>query len=442
MMTIPLPSSTMPPASAAIAQCKTELDELRQVLPQPRVRRLANGMTLCVVENRRVPVVATAVIYRAGTRDEAPGLGGVAHFLEHMMFKGSEHYATGEIDRVTRALGGSNNAFTSHDSTVYYFTFAADRWHHALEIEADRMAGLTLDPDEVRSERQVIAEEITMYEGEPWDILDRDVTSRLLAPHPYGRPVLGTRPELAAIDGDVLRDFHRRFYRPANSVLVVAGDVEADAEEVVEGIFGKFEDVPVDRAPAETRGEGAGLRRIERRQGEVPRMLLGLPGTAAGDADHPELMLLASILGSGRSSRLHRALVDEGQLCLWVAADLQEMIDPGILSVALEVVPGIEPARVEEEVLRQIDLLRRQGPTAAEVVRAKRMITADWVFGHEKVFQQAFLVGTALALFDLDHPWRTFEKLLAAEADHVAAVGARYLRPEAGGVLGWSLPPQ
>ena len=424
---------------------RIELDELRRVLPRPRVRHLDNGLTLCVVENRRVPLVATAVIYSAGTRDEAPGLGGAAHFLEHMMFKGSERYGPGEIDRLTRALGGSNNAFTSHDSTLYYFTFAADRWHRALGVEADRMAGLILDPAEVGSERQVIVEEIAMYEGEPWDALDREVTSTLFAPHPYGRPVLGTRDELQTIDAPVLRDFHRRFYRPFNAVLVVAGDVDASVDEVVEEAFGGVDGAPngCDRAQAAPRAELAGLRRVERRQGEVPRMLLTCPAPAAEDADHPALMLLVSILGNGRSSRLHRALVDEGQLCVWVSADLQETVDPGAMAVALEVVPGVEPPRVEEEVLRQIDRLRREGPSDAEVARAKRIITADWVFGHEKVFQQAFLAGTALALFDLEHPWRYFERLLAAGAGgagELASVAERYLRPAAGGVLGWSLP--
>ncbi len=428
-----------------------EVDDLRRVLPRPRIRRLDNGLTLCVIENHRVPVVATAVIYRAGTRNEKPGLGGCAHFLEHMMFKGSERFGPGEIDLLTRALGGSNNAFTSHDSTLYYFTFAADRWHRALDVEVDRMAGLLLAPEEVASERQVILEEIAMYEGEPWDTLDRDVTAAFFAPHPYGKPVLGTREELAAIDADVLRDFHRRFYRPSNAVLVVAGDVEESVDELVEATFGSLEDSAPGPAPAEAppragkqpqeaSSRGAVIRRLERRQGEVPRMLLLFPAPAATDPDHAALMLLVSILGNGRSSRLHRALVDEGQLCVWVSTDLHETVDPSAVAVALEVVPGVEPARVEAEVLRQIELLRHQGPDATEVARAKRIIVADWVFAHEKVFQQAFLAGSALALFDLDHPWRYFEQLLAAEVEELKTVAERFLRPVASGVLGWSLP--
>jgi len=172
----------------------------------------------------------------------------------------------------------------------------------------------------------------------------------------------------------------------------------------------------------------------------VCAVLLAGAAPAATDADHAAVTLLVSALGNGRSSRLHRALVDEGQLCVWVSADLHETVDPGAVSVALEVVPGVEPARVEAEVLRQIDLLRLQGPSDAEVERAKRILAADWVFAHEKVSQQAFLAGTALALFDLEHPWRYLEQLLASTVADLGAAAERYLQPEAGGVLGWSVP--
>ena len=113
----------------------------------PVVERLANGLTVCLLTNRQAPVVTTALWYRAGSRDEPAGQGGVAHFLEHLMFKGSRRYGAGEIDRLTQALGGANNAFTSHDATAYHFNFARDRWHEVLAIEADRMAGLTFDPE-------------------------------------------------------------------------------------------------------------------------------------------------------------------------------------------------------------------------------------------------------------------------------------------------------
>lgn len=414
--------------------------ELRRILAGVRVEHLANGLVVAVLPERQAPLVTTALIYRAGTRDDAAGHGGTAHFLEHMMFKGSRRFGAGEIDRLTRALGGSNNAFTSHDMTLYYFTFAADRWQRALEIESDRMAGLTLDPAEVRHERQVILEEIAMYEGEPWDALEQRVTAAAFPDHPYGRPVLGTRDELLATDAAVLAAFHERLYRPANAVLVVAGDVGDGAAGEVEAAFGGLDGARAERARRRRPTPPRGLVRLERRAGEVARMLLTLPAPAATAADHPLLRLLVAVLGAGRSSRLHHALVDEGQLCVGVTADLNESVDPGGWTVALEVIPGVEPGRVEAAALAEIDRLHRTPATPEEVARAQKIVLADWIFDHEKIYQQAFLVGTALALFDVEHPWRYLDRLLRAGADDLGAVAERYLCPERSGVLGWSLP--
>ena len=154
------------------------------------------------------------------------------------MFKGSARFGPGEIDRRTQSLGGSNNAFTSHDLTAYYFSFSADRWQEALAIERDRMTALTLDADEVASERQVILEELAMYRDEPWDALELAVQAELFPGHPYGVPVLGTEHDLASIDRASLADFHRRFYRPANALLVIAGDLGPETAQRVEAAFG------------------------------------------------------------------------------------------------------------------------------------------------------------------------------------------------------------
>jgi zinc protease len=403
--------------------------------------RLANGLTVCVLENRQAPVVTTALCLRAGTRDDPPGHGGAAHFLEHMMFKGSARFGPGEIDRRTQALGGSNNAFTSHDSTTYYFSFAADRWTEALAIEADRMASLTLDPRQVASERQVIREEIAMYESEPWDALEVAVQARLFRGHAYGRPVLGTRGELRATGREELAAFQRRFYRPDNAVLVVAG--EASEETVlgeVERTLGGLPPGAEQRAGAAPVVWPGGMARLRRRKGEVPRLLLALAAPAGDHPDHALLRLLAALLGSGRSSRLYRALVDEGQLCSWVHTDLTESLDASHLTIAAEVVPGVEPARVEGELLGLLAELVGTRPGLEEVERARQVALADWVLHHERVEQQALSLAVALALFDAEHLDRQMRRLLAASPAALHEAAGRYLRPELGSVLGWSLP--
>jgi zinc protease len=410
----------------------------------PRLERLANGLTVCFVENHQAHIVTSALFYRAGTRDEPAGHGGVAHFLEHMMFKGSARYGPGEIDRRTQALGGVNNAFTSHDATGYYFNFASDRWTEALEIEADRMVALTLDPEQVASERQVILEEIAMYDSEPWDALETEVQAHLFPSHPYGRPVLGTKEELIVTGPEDLARFHRSLYRPDNGILVVAGDIGPSALGEVDRILGPLpsgaENRKDRRRDATTPATPDSLVRIERRKGEVARLLLSLPAPPGGHPDHPVLKLLVTLLAGGRTSLLQRALVDEGQLCAWVAADLSESLDASQITVAAEVVPGVEPARVEAEVLRLLAEVLTGPPSEEELERARQIATADWVFGHERVHQQALSAGLALAVFDLEHLDRHLRGLMEAGADRLLEVASRYLRPERGGVLGWSLP--
>ena len=423
---------------ASILEAPTELKSLPGRL---HLERLDNGLTVCLLANPQAPVVTTALFYRAGTRDEAPGHGGTAHFLEHMMFKGTARFGPGEIDRLTQALGGANNAFTSHDSTAYHFNFAADRWTEALLIEADRMAALALDPEQVASERQVILEEIAMYDSEPWDALEMAVHERLFTPHAYGRQVLGTREELLVTGPEDLRDFHRRFYRPDNAILVVAGDIGEAALDAVERTLGAV-------------GSGAEPRRgftpptllpteplrLERRKGEVARLLLALPAPHGAHPDHPALRLAATVLGGGRTSRLQHALVEDEQICVWVSSDLSEGMDASMMTFTAEVVPGVEPARVEARVLEIVADLRRQPPDEAELERCRQIAVADWVFGHEKVHQQALSVGLALAQFDLEYLDLHLERLLATGTDRLLEVAERYLRPERGSVIGWSLP--
>ncbi|MGB6639277.1 MAG: pitrilysin family protein, partial [Thermoanaerobaculia bacterium] len=241
------------------------LDRMHQV-------ELDNGLTACVVEDRRTSLVTTALCYRVGTRDEAPSQGGIAHFLEHMMFKGSPLFGPGEVDQRTQALGGTNNAFTSHDCTLYEFSFASDRWVEALAIEADRMAGLALDETEIDAERAVILEEISHEEDDPWDALEMEVRDRFYGEHPYGRRVLGQRDSLTAIGRGELEAFHRLHYRPANAVLVVAGDV---GQEALEPIRRELDCASTDGSPERAligKRPAVGRSRVERRRGDVARL--------------------------------------------------------------------------------------------------------------------------------------------------------------------------
>jgi zinc protease len=429
--------------------------ELLRLPGEPRIERLDNGLTVCLLVNRQAPLVASSLWYRVGARDEEPGQEGVAHFLEHMMFRGSPRYGAGEIDRLTQAWGGTNNAFTSHDATAYHFSFAGERWREALDLEADRMAGLLLDPRAIELERQVILEELTMYEDQPWDALEARVFRRAFGEHPYGRPIVGERSSLAAIGAAELAAFHRRHYRAANAVLVLAGEI---GEGAIEDVAESFAALPVrgggaeasakragrrsaSRAPLPPVDPPAGLQRFTEWRGEVDRLFWGLPTPRADSPDEAPLRLLAAILGSGRSSRLHGRLVEEERLCAWVSVDLSETVGPGLAGIAVEALPGADSARIEGEIARQLDLLRREPPLPDELERAQRTLIADRVFGSARIDQQAMLAGHALALFDWELPERQARRLLACSREDLLVAADRYLDPERSSTLGSFSPP-
>lgn len=400
---------------------------------------LENGLELCVLCDTRLPIVSTVLAYRVGSRDESSAQAGAAHFLEHMMFKGSENYAAGEMDRVTQSRGGSNNAFTSHDVTAYYFSFAKEHWTTALEIERDRMRGLRLDRQEVDAERQVILEELAMYENDPWDVLHQESSRRLYPGHPYGAPVLGTRESLMRLGPAELGDFHHRHYVASNAVLVVAGDVRS--EEVR---------AEASRLPsAEVRPERAGVsdvespgepRRYERTFGEIARLLVCFPVRGATDVEaHTLARLLAVCLAGGRSSRLSQSLVEEEQLALWVSADVAEMVGPASLSIALEVAPGVDAQKAEDRLFEELHRFCSEGVSAEELRRAQKMTLADWTFAHERLQRRAVTVALALALHDERHPEASLQAAMDATPSEATAM-ARRVFDRRRCVVAWSTP--
>ena len=412
-----------------------------EVFSRLECRRLANGMTVCRVVNRQAQLVSTSLWYGVGARHEAEGLWGTAHFLEHMMFKGSALFGPGVLDELTQAAGGDNNAFTSHDATSYYFSFASDRWREALDFEADRMQSLTLDVREVESERSVIEEEISMYEDDPWDSLELEVQRQFYGEHPYGRSILGTRESLAAIGPDDLRSFYGQHYRPGNAVLVVAGDVDDAVFDDVERRFGpisngRFHESETAGNPEAPLGRRRGLVRFERRRGETARLTVALAAPPAWHEDYAPLCLAVTLLGRGRSSRLHRALVDEGRLCASVSADSSEMVGPGMTVITAEAVPGADRARIEAVLWGEI----KKVATEVDLQRARRLLLSDWVFGLERIGQQAALAGSVVTLFSEDFPSRFLDGVRCATVETVAAAARLYLDREERGVVGWSIP--
>ena len=431
-----------------------------------RAETLGNGLRVVLLPQADAGSVAVVLCYLAGSRDERPDEHGLAHFLEHMMFKGSAAWAPGAIDRLTQRLGGTNNAFTSHDATVYHFQFERGAWEEALRIEADRMRGLSLLADEVELEREVILEEIRMAEDDPWDALERAVSRCVFGDHPYARPVLGTRESLRALGGAAVGSFHRRHYRPGRAVLVCAGGLPPDALERIEAALGgeavaseaPASGRPVSPPPSAAAGEGAGApggrrraglgppvfdsgrnRRVELRRGETARLLVAHPAPAPDDPAWVHVRLALAVLGSGRSSRIQRELVEENPLALWASVAVTGHRLGGMTILSAEAAAGVEPERLEEELCARVDGLAVRPPNASELKRAKRILFADWVFLHERIAERAVTAAFEHALFRPGFSRDTFDALAAATAAGVAGACETWLSPETR-VVGWSLP--
>lgn len=402
---------------------------------------LDNGLRVVLLPQNGAESIAVALCYRAGSRDENPGESGLAHFLEHMMFKGSAAYEPGAIDRLTQRLGGTNNAFTSHDATLYHFQFERGSWGEALRIESDRMRGLSLLPEEVDSEREVILEEIRMVEDDPWDALEQAVARRVFGDHPYGGSVLGTRESLRSLDAVALRSFHRRHYRPGRAVLVCAGGLPPDAMELVEAAMGG--------AAAGGEGSDGGLgppvfdprrrRRVELRRGETPRLLVAHPAPAPDDPAHVHLRLALAVLCSGRASRVQRDLVEEDPLALWASATVTGHRLGGMATLSAEAAPGVDPECLEGELCARVEGLASRPPDAEELGRAKRILFADWVFLHEAIAERAVTAALEQALFRPGFSRDSFEALSVATASDVAAACAASLSAGTR-IVGWSRP--
>ena len=409
-----------------------------------REERLKNGMRVLIAERHADPVVSVLLLYRVGARNESEREAGVSHFLEHMMFKGTPRFGKGEVDRITTELGGQNNAFTGYDHTAYWFELASDRWETALDLEADRMHGLLLDPREFDSERAVVLEELSMGEDDPWRVLARRVEQALFPRHPYGRPIIGFEDTLNAMTPQDMRDYYRRFYHPANATLVLCGDVRPRrALAAVRERFGSL-----DAGPGYEEADGfrpplaapEGPARIEARWADPGRRLCMAWSTApVGSDDDYALDLVAAILSSGRLSRLQRRLVLREGLATSLSTSNDTRVEGGVFWLMAECAQGVEPAALERAIDEELARLANEPVTADERKRALGLLDASEAFDAETVTDVAEEIGA----FAVDFEWRAAYdggvRHREVRAKHIQDAVRRLLSPERR-VVGWSLP--
>lgn len=370
----------------------------------PETFRLSNGMDVLVIPDHRAPVVTHMVWYRVGAADEVPGKTGIAHFLEHLMFKGTDKIKPGEFSKVVARNGGQDNAFTNYDFTAYYQAIARDRLPLVMEMEADRMSNLKLTDKEVLPERDVVLEELRMrIENEPIAELQSRMNAALFGASPYGRDVIGYKAEVEKLSTQDAIDWYNRYYTPNNAVLIVAGDITgAELKPLAEKFYGSIKP----RAPTFKRTRPAvewpqAPRRITLHDERVQEMswLRFYPAPAAADVGPraaAALDVLAEILGGGTTSRLYQSLVVHDKRLTSVQAWYEgDQIGSG--SFGLYALPrvGGNLAEAEKAVDAALADFLRSDITDEELERARSQLVAGTVYARDRQQTMAYVYGSA-----------------------------------------------
>jgi len=398
--------------------------------PRVLAATLDNGLRVLLLEDHRSPIVTLQLWYRVGSRNEARGATGIAHFLEHLMFRGTPAHGPGEYARIVERNGGQDNAFTSQDVTSYYVDIAADRLDLVLALEADRMHNLTLDPKIVDSEREVVTEERrTRTEDDPGGALGEEVSALAFRAHPYGQPIIGWAVDLKRITREEIRAFYKTYYAPNNALLVAAGDFKSDA--VLEKIKAAFGPIPRGPEPPKVLAvepEQNSERRLNvQRPAELPIVYLGYPVPNHQSPDAAALEVLSVVLSGGRSSRLYRHLVYERQLALEAGGDYSYFsLDPNLFWFYATPLPGQTPQTMEKELLGEMDRLRKEAVSEEELKRAKNQIEAGFVFQEDSVHRRASLLARFELIGGFALKDQYLDKIRAITADDLKRVAQRY----------------
>lgn len=398
---------------------------------------LDNGLRVLIREDHRAPVVVLMVWYRVGSYDEAPGETGIAHLLEHMMFRGTHNLAPGQYSELVARFGGTDNAFTSHDFTAYYSKVEASRLPLMLELEADRMRGLDIADDDFVRERAVVMEERRQRTDDNPSALAWERFAALARPGTgYASPVIGWRDELAQLQPRQAREWYEKWYAPGNATVVIVGDVtRRQVEPLVERFFGDIPARPRPLRMAPRLADAPGERRaVLEVPVEVPSLYMAwnVPTLATHPDDFYALTMLAGVLDGGMSARIERNLVRERRVAAGAGASYDGLgRGDGLFVVSATPAPGVELSRLERAVLEEIERLREAPPEAEEMARVRANVTAGKVFGMDSRYGQAMELGRLVTL-GLD--WRladAFQASIAAvTAEDVQRVARTWLVPQ------------
>jgi zinc protease len=368
---------------------------------------LSNGLQVVVLPSSRAPIVNQLLIYKVGGADEVYGKTGIAHFLEHMMFKGTNTVGAGEFSRIVARQGGRDNAYTSYDTTGYYQTVSPDRLEMVMRMEADRMNGLVITEKELIPERQVVLEERRMrLENSPGALLGEAVQEQLFGrKKPYGMPIIGYVEDVKKLNVNDLTTFYRKWYAPNNAVLVIAGDTTAEqVRRFAEKHYGPIPQRKIE--PRRRPGEGATdlPQKVARADARVAEPRWGrnwlAPSYFKGETRHAyALQVLARLLGGGETSRLSKVLVDDRKLALSAGAGYSPLsLGLTTFEVTVHPAPGVAMADIETAVTDQLERLLDKGVTATEVERAQNALLASAIYSQDSLQSGPRLYGSLLGI--------------------------------------------
>jgi zinc protease len=373
---------------------------------------LDNGLKVLLLEDHKSPVVTFQVWYRVGSRNEKDGKSGLAHFLEHMMFKGTPKTTPEEYSRIIAKNGGQANAFTSTDVTVYFATMSRDKIGIELELEAERMTQALLGETYFEAEKKVIQEERRLRtEDNPMAALAEVANAIAFTIHPYRRPVVGWMQDIENLTRQDLVDFYRTHYVPNNAFIVVTGDFSSD--EIVRKIQSAFGKIPRSPEPPKLQvkepPQNGERRLIFKKEAELPFLLMFYHAPNLHHPDNFALDVLSVVLAAGRSSRLYQELVYQNRLTRSVDADYSSVsIDPSGFTISAQLMPGKESGDVEREIDRLVDGMKSDLISERELEKAKNQIEAAFVFAQDSIFGQAMKIG----YYEATGGWRRMNEYL------------------------------
>lgn len=406
-----------------------------QAAPKPEIGHftLANGLEVVVVPDRRAPVVTHMVWYKVGAADETPGKSGLAHFLEHLMFKGTANNPVGRFSQTVAFVGGQENAFTTQDYTGYFQRVSRENLKMLMEFESDRMTGLVLTDEAVMPELKVVLEEYNQrIANNPRARLTEQIDAALYLNHPYGKPVIGWRHEIEKLNRADALAFYRRFYTPNNAVLVIAGDVTTDEiKTLAEATYGKVPKIaeiaprhrPQEPVPVAQRHVTLADARVE--LPSVTRAYLVPSSTTAKAGESEALEVLSFILGHGSTSRLYRTLVVDRELAVgaggWYSGTALDATQFGMYGSPK---PGVTLEQLENAIDAVIDDVIAKGVTAEEVDLAKNRLIADAIYAQDNQATMARWYGAALttgSTVESVQSWPDRIRAVTADAVNTAA---------------------